>query len=503
MGVVRDCVVITTDMENTVFAGFTEGKCDVPSEGGVKNGKGTEQFTKDGKEYTLECTWENGKKNGEAILLDPDGVMAMKLVFKDDRIEGEGSLFDNGQVTFKGHWVAGKRCGLGQEYQGGKIVFKGEYKDDVRNGYGISYDANGETVFEGEWVDGKEGDSYIEEDDNGNRVLVVKENGVVSYRGGFKEGTLLKDGKGTVFDSEGKPVKVCVFKEGELDRMVKEFKGATIVTYDANGKKQYEGEYIDDKRGRYPPNGKGRAYHNGVVVYNGDWVRGHRQGHGSSYHENHTLQYEGDWMNDMANGTGKYYNTEGMLVVEGEFVDNVCTSGEKRVNIVTGKVENPNRGSGCLCFGRRGRKQLPVTEAGEENKRAVTVHTMKEFMAVPLDAVEIVFDGNALNETEVAILDFARFENLRRVSFAEGCCRTVRQLRFRELAKLKSIAVFSGAFSNPEVCAKVKESQFKIMGERREMSVESCAALAEIVIEGKACVDFMKLSLSGECGGVR
>ena len=78
MVVVRDWVVITTDMENTVFAGFTEGKCDVPSEGGVKNGKGTEQFTKDGKEYTLECTWENGKKNGEAILLDPDGVMAMK-----------------------------------------------------------------------------------------------------------------------------------------------------------------------------------------------------------------------------------------------------------------------------------------------------------------------------------------------------------------------------------------------------------------------------------------
>lgn len=58
----------------------------------------------------------------------------MKLFFKDDLIEGEGYLYDNGQVTFKGTWVAGKRCGFGQEFQGGKLLFKGQYKDDVRNG---------------------------------------------------------------------------------------------------------------------------------------------------------------------------------------------------------------------------------------------------------------------------------------------------------------------------------------------------------------------------------
>ena len=465
------------------------------------NGKGTEKLTKDNEEYTLECTWVNGKKNGEAVLLDANSVMSMKLVFKDDLIEGEGSLFKNGQATFKGTWVAGKRCGFGQEFQGGKLIFKGQYKDDVRNGYGTLYDTNGEVVFEGEWVDGKEGDSTIEEDDNGDRVLMVKKDGVLVYRGGFKEGTMEKDGKGVLFNSDGQPEKVCIFKDGVLDRMVKEFKENAIVIYDANGKKVYEGEYLNDNQGRYPANGSGRAFRNGSLIYNGEWVRGRRQGHGCSYHENHTLKYEGEWQNDMANGVGKYFDKEGMLVLEGEFVDNVGSDGEKRVFVESGRVESADKSSGCACFGGRkeGRRQLPVM-AEDENpagKGMVVVHTMKEFTAVPLQAVGICFAENSMNETEVAILDFARFENLRRVQFDAGCCQTVKQVRFRELAKLKSVVVHAGALSNRECSARLLEKQYTIKEQKREMYFESCTALSDVQIESGACADFIKLVLSG------
>ena len=391
----HDFVVIGTPTENGVFADYEKGAIDVPMEDGVMNGKGTEKLTKNNEEYTLECTWVNGKKNGEAVLLDSNSVMSMKLFFKDDLIEGEGYLYDNGQVTFKGTWVAGKRCGFGQEFQGGKLLFKGQYKDDVRNGYGTLYDANGEVAFEGEWVDGKEGESTIEEDDNGDRVLVVKKDGVLVYRGGFKEGTMVKDGKGVLYNSEGKPEKVCIFKEGTIDRMVKEFKENTIVIYDANGKKVYEGEYLNDSQGRYPANGSGRAFHNGALIYKGEWVRGRRQGRGCSYYENHMLKYEGDWQNDQANGNGKFFDAEGMLVLEGEFVDGVGTDGEKRVLVESGKVESATKSGGCACFGGRkeGRRQLPVMgeEENPAGKGMVVVHTMKEFTAVPLQAVGICF----------------------------------------------------------------------------------------------------------------
>lgn len=500
----HDFVVIGTPTENGVFADYEKGAIDVPMEDGVMNGKGTEKLTKNNEEYTLECTWVNGKKNGEAVLLDSNSVMSMKLFFKDDLIEGEGYLYDNGQVTFKGTWVAGKRCGFGQEFQGGKLLFKGQYKDDVRNGYGTLYDANGEVAFEGEWVDGKEGESTIEEDDNGDRVLVVKKDGVLVYRGGFKEGTMVKDGKGVLYNSEGKPEKVCIFKEGTIDRMVKEFKENTIVIYDANGKKVYEGEYLNDSQGRYPANGSGRAFHNGALIYKGEWVRGRRQGRGCSYYENHMLKYEGDWQNDQANGNGKFFDAEGMLVLEGEFVDGVGTDGEKRVLVESGKVESATKSGGCACFGGRkeGRRQLPVMgeEENPAGKGMVVVHTMKEFTAVPLQAVGICFAADSMNETEVAILDFARFENLRRVQFDAGCCQTVKQVRFRELAKLKSVVVHAGALSNRECSARAEEKQYTIQEMRRELCFEACAVLSEVRIESGACVDFMKLVLSGGRG---
>ena len=70
----------------------------------VKSGKGTQTLEKDGKEYILECTWENNKKNGEGILLDPDGARAMKLHFKDD-VVGEKALSMTTDALFS------KACG--------------------------------------------------------------------------------------------------------------------------------------------------------------------------------------------------------------------------------------------------------------------------------------------------------------------------------------------------------------------------------------------------------
>ena len=128
--------------QNSILSGYVEKEYNVPLENGLKSGKGTQTYEKDGQTYTLECTWSNNLKNGEGILLDSNYVMAMKLNFVNDVIEGEGFLYDNGQVIFKGQWKEGQRCGYCEEFKAGHRIYAGNYDKDVRNGYGIEYDEN-------------------------------------------------------------------------------------------------------------------------------------------------------------------------------------------------------------------------------------------------------------------------------------------------------------------------------------------------------------------------
>lgn len=336
--------------QNSILEGYQEKSYDVPLENGLKVGKGIQILEKDGKEYQLECTWVNNMKNGEGVLLDSNYVMAMKLNFKDDIIEGDGFLYDNGQVIFKGTWKEGQRCGYCEEFQSGHKVYAGNYEKDVRNGYGIEYDENGGIVFEGEWVEGKQGLKFIEENKRGEKELIeLDENNKKKYIGGFKEGTVIRDGKGVEYDENEKPVRYCIYKEGMIERNIKEFKDNVIVMYDDFGKKVYEGGYKKNRMLNYPPEGQGRQFCDNVMIYNGEFKNGKREGHGCCYYMNRTLKYEGDWMNDKANGQGKFHNEEGMLIAEGDFVDDVYEDATQRIHVDTGKVEQIKKMKGCFC----------------------------------------------------------------------------------------------------------------------------------------------------------
>ena len=205
-------VVVTQPSGPRILGEYAEGAIDAPLVNGAFSGKGTEKLTKDGKEYTLECTWDNGKKNGEGIVLNEDSILVLKLQFVNDVIDGEGCVYENGHIQFKGVWKNGVRCGFGQEFSGGRLLFKGMFADDVRNGYGVSYSVSGEPEFEGEWINGSPGRKEIVEDELGNRVLIEKDDDDhVVYKGGFKEGTVLRDGIGTIFDASGACVKTSVY----------------------------------------------------------------------------------------------------------------------------------------------------------------------------------------------------------------------------------------------------------------------------------------------------
>ena len=327
-----------------------EKEYNVPLENGLRSGKGTQTYEKDGQTYTLECTWSNNLKNGEGILLDSNYVMAMKLNFVNDVIEGEGFLYDNGQVIFKGQWKEGQRCGYCEEFKAGHRIYAGNYDKDVRNGYGIEYDENNHILFEGEWVDGKQGLKFIEENKHGEKELIeVDENEKKKYIGGFKEGTVIRNGYGVEYDENEKPVRYCIYKEGIIERTVKEFKENTIVVYNEEGQKVYEGGYKKNRSLNYPPEGQGRQFMNNIMIYNGEFRNGKREGHGCSYYMNRTLKYEGDWMNDKANGRGKFNNEEGLMIAEGEFVDDIYEDSTMRIHVDTGKIDEIKKMKGCFC----------------------------------------------------------------------------------------------------------------------------------------------------------
>lgn len=276
--------------------------------------------------------------------------MSMKLNFKDDVAEGEGFLYSNGQVTFKGSWKEGKRCGHCYEYVDGHMIYDGNYENDMRNGFGIEYGQSNEVEFEGEWVDNKRGLKSIVQNKKGVRQLIERdESGKERYIGGFKEGTVIREGLGTEFDAEGRPSFVGIFKDGCVERKVKEFRGKEIVIYDDSGAKRYEGEYLDKKSLNYPAQGQGKLFKDGVMVYKGAFKNGLREGGGCSYYPNHVLMYDGEWRNDMANGYGKFNNSEGIMVVEGNFENNCYMDNDICVHVDSGKIEHVKKMRGCLC----------------------------------------------------------------------------------------------------------------------------------------------------------
>ena len=60
--------------------------------------------------------------------------------------------YDNGQLSFEGEYLDGKRSGKGKEYNNdGEILFEGEYLDGNRwNDKCIEYNENYDFQFEGE-----------------------------------------------------------------------------------------------------------------------------------------------------------------------------------------------------------------------------------------------------------------------------------------------------------------------------------------------------------------
>ena len=94
----------------------------------------------------MKCVFENGMKNGKAILLDENSVRKFECTYVNDSIEGSANVYSNGIISFTGEFKHNTINGYGYEKQNGSVTYEGYYKDGKRNGLGQEKDMYGSLV---------------------------------------------------------------------------------------------------------------------------------------------------------------------------------------------------------------------------------------------------------------------------------------------------------------------------------------------------------------------
>ena len=330
---------------------------------GKRHGKGKEYNYKG--ELILECEYKNGKM-WNAKGYDEKGNKTYEI------INGKGyakELNYRNEIIYKGEYLNGLKHGKGEEYFYDRLFedeeyqyisdFKGEYlyghKKKGKEYYNEEILYEGEYLFDNKW-DGKGYDGnggIIYELNNGVGTLIEYYTpGQIKFEGEICNG--IRHGKGKEyfypfcychpFTDEGKylngqrhgvwkleneELEFIEYNEGKqigeincydkYDELIKEkdkLNGKEKVKGYKNGILIYEGEYDHGLK-----NGKGKEYNeNGNLIYEGEYDHGLKNGKGKEYNENGNLIYEGEYYNGKRDGKGKEYNEYGKIIFEGEYL---------------------------------------------------------------------------------------------------------------------------------------------------------------------------------------
>lgn len=283
---------------------------------------------------------KDGQLNGRGILLDPYGDTLYVGEFINGRKEGFGRYyFKNGNI-YNGQWHENHMHGKGSmKFKSGDF-YEGAWYHDQRHGKGVYKYADG-SVYEGEFANGiVQGHGQMMKDDlsytgdwlkglkNGQGYLVISgPDQYEEYRGEFLLGKYHgkgywkheKDGITTIYNGNWRDGRR--YGEGTYSINGREVKGVWLEN-ECTGKGtcttkegSYEGKF---KRGFFDGEGK-MEYANGNI-YEGDFIRGRRQGYGIMTFKKNGNTYEGSWYMDKPNGHGKMTYASGKTLI-GQFRD--------------------------------------------------------------------------------------------------------------------------------------------------------------------------------------
>ena len=280
-------------------------------------------------EITRISEWKEDREIaffGSCEIFDEPRRIWYKGHFENGYRQWRGVEYDKlGNVIFDGYYDKGKRLdnivplevmkGYWKEYdEHGKLVSITQ-RDDFGRKEGICYfyDEEGEITRISEWKEDREisTSGYYElYDENRNdwfkgyfykekklRAIPIserkryykeynEENILVRICGKDKEGRY--QGICYFYNTEGLINRVSYWEHGTEIKVIKQFNGSTMIEYDKEGQKCYEGGYLDSFELDYPRNGDGEEYYTDgkTLMFKGSYNNGRKHGKGKSYKNN-------------------------------------------------------------------------------------------------------------------------------------------------------------------------------------------------------------------------
>ena len=186
------------------------------------------------------------------------------------------------------------------QYPEGKNLSYSQGKIKTIDNYELSYDAST-----------KSGSS-------GSPILLKNTTEVIGIH---KQGSnYKKENYGTLINSIERFLnsKKIVFSDGKYyigELLNNQLHGKGILYY-KDGKIEYDGDFIKGKR-----EGKGKYFFENGYYYIGEWLNNFMNGKGTVYYNNGTILYEGDWVCDKKEGNGKNIYKDGEYYI-GEWLNN-------------------------------------------------------------------------------------------------------------------------------------------------------------------------------------
>ena len=264
--------------------------------------------------YWMSVGFEKGVKNGKGVLYGPNHLIRLEVYFVNGMCDGEVIERD----------------------ENGEMVLKCEMKNGVKNGYLYRYKDGVANRIE-LWSEGELKWKSVLNDRMSGYWSVYGSSGELLYV--CERSDDLREMNGICYEYEGevKLKQMSVFENGELKRIICEWKGNVIVIYRIDGSRMYEGEYVFLVDG-YVREGYGKEYgeDGNSVVYSGHWKGGKKNGFGNWYVEG-VIRFNGEWLNDEPNGEGSLFDENGRLLYKGEWLNGVLR--------VDGKVIDYREGS--------------------------------------------------------------------------------------------------------------------------------------------------------------
>ncbi len=253
---------------------------------------------------------------------------------------GKGRLFDSdGKLLYEGGMQQGKYHGIGREYQNGKLQRHGIYRHGQLNDYGIEYDGKDKVVYRGDFKNGEYADKEASptrhlQDTSQNKKTnescdipnthfqTLHFSDGRSYKGQVKN--KMPNGFGSLYDKDGILLYKGYFKEGKFHGDGKLYCGGIL---------GQEGCYKEGKL-----EGAGRQYDEfGLLTFEGAFQQGRFHGYGKTYLPGKQLYSEGIYQEGKPHGFAKVYDFTQRLECEGLY-SNGERQGEWTYHLLSGKV---------------------------------------------------------------------------------------------------------------------------------------------------------------------